>query len=160
MMILVEGTASLIARQASIPERFGIRMSRSTTSGVVLVARFVPSTPSPASPTTSMPGSTASSIVRPRRNSSWSSTTSTLIGSRSPSIVASATRRSWHVRALRGVHAGGGEHEGVALSGHPSRLEPVLQVGLQIQRDHSVVVAAPPVDDRRALALLVHEQVE
>ena len=33
MMILADGTASLIARQASMPERLGIRMSSSTTSG-------------------------------------------------------------------------------------------------------------------------------
>ena len=80
-MILAAGTASLISWQASIPERLGIRMSRSTTSGAVLEARATPSTPSPASPTTSIPSSAASSMVRPRRNSSWSSTTSTRVGS-------------------------------------------------------------------------------
>ena len=81
MMILADGTRSLIARQASMPERFGIRTSSRTTSGATLSARVVPSTPSPASPTTSMPSSLLSSMVRPRRNSSWSSTTSTRIGS-------------------------------------------------------------------------------
>ena len=93
MRILADGTASLIARQASMPERLGIRMSRSTTSGAAVAARLVPSSPSPASPTTSMPGSAASSIVSPRRNSSWSSTTRTLIGS-TPLLFVSATRAS------------------------------------------------------------------
>ena len=37
MMILADGTASLIARQASMPERLGIRTSSRTTSGAVLV---------------------------------------------------------------------------------------------------------------------------
>ena len=83
MMILADGTASLIARHASMPVRLGMRTSSSTTSGAAVAARLVPSTPSPASPMTSMPGSAASSIVRPRRNSSWSSTTSTRIGSAS-----------------------------------------------------------------------------
>ena len=86
MMILADGTASLIARQASMPERLGIRMSSRMTSGAALAARSVPSMPSPASPTTSMPGSTASSIVSPRRKSSWSSTTRTRIGSGSTSF--------------------------------------------------------------------------
>ena len=43
MMILADGTASLIARQASMPERLGIRMSSSTTSGAAVAARLVPS---------------------------------------------------------------------------------------------------------------------
>ena len=93
MMILADGTASLIARQASMPERFGIRMSSRTTSGAAVAARLVPSRPSPASPTTSTPVSAASSIVSPRRNSSWSSTTSTRMGSGSP-CFASTTRAS------------------------------------------------------------------
>ena len=40
MMILADGTASLIATQASMPERFGMRTSRRTTSGAALAARF------------------------------------------------------------------------------------------------------------------------
>ena len=38
-MILAAGTASLISWHASIPERFGMRMSSRTTSGAVLVAK-------------------------------------------------------------------------------------------------------------------------
>ena len=38
-MILAAGTASLISWQASIPERLGILMSSSTTSGAVLVGQ-------------------------------------------------------------------------------------------------------------------------
>ena len=40
MMILADGTASLIARQASMPERFGIRTSSRTTSGAAVAARL------------------------------------------------------------------------------------------------------------------------
>ncbi len=81
MMILADGTASLMARQASMPVRLGIRMSSSTTSGATAAAIVVPSMPSPASPTTSMPPSMPSSMVNPRRKSSWSSTTITRMGS-------------------------------------------------------------------------------
>ena len=54
MMILVDGTASLIARQASTPVRRGIRTSSRITSGAVVIASSVAVMPSAASPTTSM----------------------------------------------------------------------------------------------------------
>ena len=88
MMIFADGTLSLMARQASMPDRFGMRTSSSTTSGATDSASAVPSTPSPASPTTSMPSSLASSMVRPRRKSSWSSTTSTRMGSPESPVLA------------------------------------------------------------------------
>ena len=52
-----------------------------STSGAVLIGEVGASTPSPASPTTSMSSSPPSSMISPRRNSSWSSTTSTRTGS-------------------------------------------------------------------------------
>src|SRR3954454_2247265 len=84
MMILVDGTASLIAVQASMPPRLGMRTSMRTMSGVVSTALCTASAPSSASPTTSMSGSCSSTISSPRRNSAWSSTTSTRIGSPVP----------------------------------------------------------------------------
>ena len=110
-------------------------------------ARAVPSTPSPASPTTSMPSSLASSMVRPRRKSSWSSTTSTRIGSlgRRPALVVTPV-------IMARLDA-----DGACPIGPP--LARVTR-SAQLQRDHAVVVAAAAVDDRRALALLVDEQVE
>src|SRR5947209_6772116 len=84
MMILTLGTASLIAVQASMPPRLGIRTSMRTMSGVVSTALCTASAPSSASPTTSMSGSCSSTISRPRRNSAWSSTTRTRIGSPVP----------------------------------------------------------------------------
>ena len=76
-VIRVEGTSSLILVHASSPLRLGMRTSSSTTSGTVSWASSMALLPSPASPTTSMSGSTPSSMVSPRRNSSWSSTTTT-----------------------------------------------------------------------------------
>src|SRR4051794_16942737 len=96
MMIRAVGATSLIATQASIPERFGIRTSIRITSGTAVVASSVAAIPSPASPTTSMSSSTPRSIVRPRRKSSWSSTTSTRIGAPAlapVSTVAATVRR-------------------------------------------------------------------
>src|SRR5215213_2786813 len=102
MMIRAVGAASLIATHASIPERFGIRTSIKITSGTAVAASSVAAMPSPASPTTSMSSSTPRSMVRPRRKSSWSSTTATRIGSppRAPASTVSATasrvcRRCW-----------------------------------------------------------------
>ena len=43
MMILAEGTASLMARHASMPDCFGIRTSSSTTSGAAVAASSAPS---------------------------------------------------------------------------------------------------------------------
>ena len=68
-----------ICRVASTPSISGIRMSISTTSGGSSSTSRTASTPSPAAPTTRMP-SWASMMTRtPSRNSSWSSTSSTLI---------------------------------------------------------------------------------
>src|SRR5215213_1401481 len=102
MMIRAVGAASLIATHASIPERLGIRTSIKITSGTAVAASSVAAMPSPASPTTSMSSSPPRSMVRPRRKSSWSSTTATRIGSppRAPASTVSATasrvcRRCW-----------------------------------------------------------------
>ena len=55
MTMRLDGTDSLMARQASIPVCLGIRTSMRTTSGSSSSARRSASIPSPASPTTSMP---------------------------------------------------------------------------------------------------------
>src|SRR5260370_26161879 len=68
-------------RQATMPLLRGIRMSISTTSGSDSAALATASAPSHASPTTSMSSSSLRTISRPRRNSAWSSTISTRIGS-------------------------------------------------------------------------------
>jgi len=109
MMILLLGTASLMAVHASMPPRLGIRTSISTMSGVVSAAFSTASAPSSASPTTSMSGSCSSTISRPRRNNAWSSTTRTRIGSpvpggkgaRVPLSVISVTKPSTRVTAGR-----------------------------------------------------------
>src|SRR6478735_12136841 len=163
MMILTLGTSSLIFMQACRPERLGMRTSRSTTSGTVATIRSVALIPSPASPTTSMPGSTPSSMVRPRRKSSWSSTTSTRIGSRPVSVVSWATGESWHVCAPMRSHVGDDTQRRDGPSGPSRRYLRVPEASdgrLEIERDHAVVVSATPVDDGGTLALLVHEQVE
>ena len=67
MTILVDGATSLIAVHASMPDRRGIRMSISTTSGSSSSARRIASAPSLASPMISIPGSWLSTISRPRR---------------------------------------------------------------------------------------------
>ena len=67
MMILVDGTSSLIAMHASIPDRRGIRTSISTTSGSSSSARRIASDPSPASPTMSMSSSWPRTSSSPRR---------------------------------------------------------------------------------------------
>ncbi len=58
------------------------------TSGSSSSARRKASMPSPASPTTSIPGSAWSTISRPRRKSTWSSATRTRIGSAASSTSA------------------------------------------------------------------------
>src|SRR5215210_3785009 len=159
MMILEDGTASLMARQASMPDRFGILTSRRTTSGATPAARVVPSTPSPASPTTSRLGSAARSMVSPRRNSSWSSTTSTRMGSPVRCATSAIMARPEEFGdALRG--SGGGEGWPVWTTPARSSVTFASAGRPQIERDHAVVVAATPVDDRGPLALLVHEEVE
>ncbi len=69
MTILALGDSSFIARQASIPLLRGIRISMSTTSGSAWPAFSTASAPSLASPTSSMPASSASTICNPRRKS-------------------------------------------------------------------------------------------
>src|SRR3954453_6368908 len=155
MMILTLGTSSLIFMQACRPERLGIRTSRSTTSGTVATIRSVALIPSPASPTTSIPGSTPNSMVRPRRNSSWSSTTTTRTAS---TFVAapSATICSLWQRNERLVHEVTTPR--VVRSGHWSG--PGLARSAHVERNHAVVITTPAIDHRGLLALLVDEQVE
>src|SRR3954465_284291 len=81
MMILALGATSLMEVHASIPPRFGIRTSIRTMSGSRSAALSTASAPSPASPTTWMSSSAASTISSPRRKRAWSSTTRTRIGS-------------------------------------------------------------------------------
>src|SRR5919201_3619844 len=59
---------------ASMPERFGIRTSISTTSGISSWAFSTASSPSDASPTNIRSSSDCRTISRPRRNKAWSST--------------------------------------------------------------------------------------
>jgi hypothetical protein len=68
MTIFELGATSLVARHASMPLLFGIRMSMSTTSGSDSPATATASVPSLAWPTTSMSSSSARTISRPRRN--------------------------------------------------------------------------------------------
>jgi hypothetical protein len=69
MTILALGAPSFIARAASIPLVFGMRMSIRTTSGRDSPARTTASAPSLACPTSSMSDSESSTISRPRRKS-------------------------------------------------------------------------------------------
>src|SRR3954462_3904280 len=163
MMILVDGTASWMAVQASMPPRLGIRTSISTMSGSVSDAFCTASLPSLASPTTSMSGSCSSTICRPRRNREWSSTTRTRIGSteRDPGAGAggaawgsSVTSTSWSAgqgRALRVDHGTpGGRRQPYATRQGSARGQP----------DDAVVVPVPPVDHAREPRVGVAEQEE
>ena len=67
--ILALGAASFIARAASMPLVFGMRMSIRTTSGRDSPARATASAPSLAWPTSSMSGSEPRTISSPRRKS-------------------------------------------------------------------------------------------
>ena len=67
--ILALGADSFIARAASMPLVFGMRMSMRTTSGRNSPARATASAPSLAWPTSSMSGSSARTISSPRRKS-------------------------------------------------------------------------------------------
>src|SRR3954469_11970646 len=163
MMIFVDGTASWIAVQASMPPRLGIRTSIRTMSGRVSDAFWTASLPSLASPTTSMSGSCSSTICRPRRNRAWSSTTRTRIGSteREPGARAggaawgsSVTSTSWsagRVRALRVDHG----TPGVRRQPYATR-----QGSARGQPDDAVVVPVPPVNDARQPRVGVAEQEE
>src|SRR5919112_3511921 len=82
MTMRASGAELRTAVIASIPLSFGMRTSMRTMSGELAAAGAAAVAPSPASPTIWMSDSTLSSIVRPRRNSSWSSTTRTLIAGR------------------------------------------------------------------------------
>src|SRR4051812_7292784 len=75
------GTRSRSARIASMPSRFGMTRSISTTSGFNRSACSIASSPSDASPATSMPSCSARKPRSPSRTTAWSSTTSTRIGS-------------------------------------------------------------------------------
>ena len=75
------GSATIRA-VASSPSSRGIRMSMSTTSGLVSTAWATASSPSTASPTTSMSSSESSNARNPARTSAWSSATSTRITAR------------------------------------------------------------------------------
>src|SRR4051812_4920836 len=151
MMIRAVGATSLMATQASMPERLGMRTSIRITSGTVDAASSVAATPSPASPTTSMSSSTPRSIVSPRRNSSWSSTTATRMGSPPGlgAVTCSATDASWH-----GSHLG---WSGLAIQ---TDGRPAEGSSAHLEADHAVVVAPAPVDHRGALRLLVDEEEE
>ena len=77
--IRVAGRSRRISRVASGPSRSGMRRSISTTSGRNSAARRTPIRPPEACATTSMSGWAPSSVARPVRNRSWSSTTRTRI---------------------------------------------------------------------------------
>ena len=64
-------------RVASTPSMTGIRISMTITSGRVRAAAAIASRPLAASPTTSMSSSPVSTMRKPVRTSSWSSTSST-----------------------------------------------------------------------------------
>src|SRR5579875_895935 len=81
MTIFALGAASFMARAASMPLVFGMRMSIRTTSGSASRACATASAPSLACPTSSMSGSSLRTISSPRRKSAWSSAISTRIGS-------------------------------------------------------------------------------
>src|SRR6266508_185781 len=78
-------SSAAILRVAPRPSSPGMRMSISTRSGSRLAVRATASSPSPASPTTSMSSCASSSARNPARTSTWSSTSSTLITGPPPS---------------------------------------------------------------------------
>src|SRR5947209_16202349 len=80
-MMRVVGNSWRMARVASIPPMRGIRTSIRTTSGASSSTRATASWPSAASATIWMSSSASRTIFRPRRNSSWSSETTTRMGS-------------------------------------------------------------------------------
>ena len=90
MRILAVGITSRMVRVASMPLTRGIRTSISTTSGANSSDLVIASSPSSASATTSMPSSDSRTMLRPRRNSAWSSAIRTRIGS-SSTLCSSAT---------------------------------------------------------------------
>lgn len=67
------------ARVAAIPSTFGMRMSSTTTSGLVRRTNATASAPSHASPVTSMSGSAFNSAEKPDRTNASSSTPATRI---------------------------------------------------------------------------------
>src|ERR1017187_1540276 len=69
----VSGWAERISRQASIPERPGMRTSMTTPWGCSRATASRAASASPASPTTSRSGSVSRRRRRPSRTSSWSS---------------------------------------------------------------------------------------
>ncbi len=71
------GAPSTSRRVASIPSSPGMLTSISTTSGWVVPARRIASSPVVASPASSMSGAVPSSDRRPDRNEAWSSATRT-----------------------------------------------------------------------------------
>jgi hypothetical protein len=72
-------SSAAMARVASRPSTPGMRMSISTTSGRSALARRSASSPSAASPTTSIPSWASSRARNPARTSAWSSASSTRI---------------------------------------------------------------------------------
>ena len=75
------GLSATMRRVASTPFSPGMCRSMTTTSGWVSLASSTASVPLVAAPTSSVSGLSVSRAVRPSRNSGWSSTISTLIGS-------------------------------------------------------------------------------
>lgn len=82
-----------IRRVASTPSSLGMRTSISTTSTAVERSTSSASTPSPASATTSMSGWAASTIRKPVRSSTWSSTSITRMDIRFLRVVREGARR-------------------------------------------------------------------
>src|SRR6476660_4320771 len=181
MTMRLDGTDSLMARQASIPVCLGIRTSMRTTSGSSSSARRSASTPSPASPTTSIPSSACSTISRPRRNTTWPPATRTLTGagwplgstlvtaperasrsglpplSKPPMSGIIARRRPWLGSAGRRPDRGGR----LPVGGSESPLRGGQCLGVvDLQVDHAVGPAPPPVDDARLAGVGVVEEVE
>src|SRR5262245_58733970 len=101
MRIFTCGSESLISPAASIPDFFGMRTSMRITSGISSCARSTTSAPSAASPTSSRSGSCSRTICRPRRNSAWSSQTSTRSRSEPLPSVVSLTRAPRVVLVVR-----------------------------------------------------------
>ena len=92
MSTWVSGCDDRISRHASMPERAGRRTSMTTTSGWRLSTTRRAESASPASPTTSWPGTSSSRLRSPRRTSSWSSQSTTRMG-RTEAAGASAFMR-------------------------------------------------------------------
>ena len=86
------GALPVSSRVASSPSIPGIRMSISTTSGRQPTAAASAASPLAASPTTVMSSAVSRMTQNPERTSSWSSTTSTLIGPGGVVIVMAAAR--------------------------------------------------------------------